>query len=161
MIFITTGTQAPFDRLIKALDEIAPQLGGQEIIAQVAGSDYKPQHIKTYDFMAPADFSKYFKNADFVIAHAGMGTIISALVDEKPLIIIPRLTKYKEHRSDHQLATANKIKELNYVHVVLNEEELKNKVLEMCNGNTNRLLHKLGNYASESLILSLKEDIGL
>ena len=44
MIFVITGTQLPFDRLIRMLDELAPQLN-EEIVAQVNGSGYLPHHI--------------------------------------------------------------------------------------------------------------------
>jgi UDP-N-acetylglucosamine transferase subunit ALG13 len=161
MIFITTGTQAPFDRLIKAIDEIAPILNDKNIVAQVANSDFKPSNIKTLDFISPSEFQQYFKEASLIIAHAGMGTIISALVDQKPLVILPRLTKFQEHRSDHQLATAKKIKELNYVHVAESEEELKAMVINIINNGGSNVLHTLGNYASASLIDSLKIEIAL
>jgi hypothetical protein len=52
MIFVVTGTQLPFDRLIRMLDEIAPQLD-EDIVAQVNGSGYLPRHINTIDLLPP------------------------------------------------------------------------------------------------------------
>ena len=46
MIFATIGTQAPFDRFIKILDEIAP-MSNELIIAQTYKGRYQPKNIKT------------------------------------------------------------------------------------------------------------------
>ncbi|GEO09889.1 glycosyltransferase [Segetibacter aerophilus] len=155
MIFITIGTQEPFDRLIKAMDEIAPLLGDIEIVAQVSDSGYKVNNMKVLNFVSPIEFNKYFNTASLIISHAGMGTIISALEKEKPIIVMPRLVRYGEHRSDHQLATADKFKQLNYVHVASDEFELKNKVLSLLHSMP-KPLYKLGKYASNQLIGSLE-----
>lgn len=155
MIFVTVGTQEPFDRLIAAVDTFAPQLNNLPILAQVARSNYVPRHIKTVDFLSTTVFSSYFSQAKLIISHAGMGTIISALQQEKPIIVLPRLAELKEHRSDHQLATANAFDKLKYIHVVYNEKELKDKVVEVWGGQLKHL-HKLGKFASAELISSLQ-----
>src|SRR5215203_1840996 len=113
MIFLTIGTQEPFDRLLKAIDEIAPMLN-TEIIAQVSKSTYVARNFKTFAFVSPIEFKTYFNQADLIVSHAGMGTIISALEGEKPILIMPRLARYREHRNDHQLATAAVFEKLNY-----------------------------------------------
>lgn len=159
MIFVTIGTQEPFDRLVKAVDEIASELHGIEVVAQVSHTNYQAQYMKTFDFMSPDQFEKHFTDADLVISHAGMGTIISALVKEKPLIILPRLVKYKEHRSDHQVATANVFKQLDYVHVAGDEKDLKQKVFDIVKGKDSGCKHKIGDYASDGLINSIREKI--
>ena len=58
MIFVTVGTQIPFDRLIRMVDEIAPQLNGEEIIAQSCNGDYVPVNFKTEQFIPPARFEQ-------------------------------------------------------------------------------------------------------
>lgn len=160
MIFVTIGTQEPFDRLIKAVDEIAAEVGPEtKVIAQVSYANYQAQHMKTFDFLSPGEFEKYFSEADLIVSHAGMGTIISALVKEKPLIILPRLIKYHEHRSDHQVATANVFKQLDYVHVANDEADLKQKVFDIIKGRREGCKHKIGDYASTDLINSLRGKI--
>jgi UDP-N-acetylglucosamine transferase subunit ALG13 len=158
MIFVTIGTQEPFDRLIKVIDEIAPALKGIPVIAQVSKTNYKAKNIQTLEFISPTEFNTYFAQAQLIVSHAGMGTIISALEQEKPIIVMPRLVKYKEHRSDHQLATANKFEALNYVHVAYNETELKNKLITVLHSNL-KPLHKLGKYASKELLTSIEDFI--
>lgn len=152
MILVVTGTQLPFDRLIKMLDEIAPKLN-EEIVAQVNGSNYLPRHINTIDLLPPDEFDKLFKQARLIVAHAGIGTIISAMQYQKPLIIFPRIAALGEHRNEHQLATATKMKEAGWVYVATEKEELES-LLQSPN------LHALctiGNNASESLINSITD----
>ncbi|PRY55295.1 UDP-N-acetylglucosamine transferase subunit ALG13 [Arcticibacter pallidicorallinus] len=158
MIFITIGTQEPFDRLIKAMDEVAPKLGNPEIIAQISGSSYLVKNMKTMDFIAPSEFNDLVKRAKIIVSHAGMGTIISALQLRKPILVMPRLLKFGEHRNEHQLATARKFDRLNYINVAYDEQELQEKILEMYFGES-KSLHELGDFASPELIESLQEFI--
>ncbi|MCC9166160.1 glycosyltransferase [Pontibacter harenae] len=158
MIFVTIGTQEPFDRLIKAIDETVPLLGDVEVIAQVSNTGYLVKNMKTLEFVSPTEFNTYFAKAKLIISHAGMGTILSALVQEKPIIVMPRLAKLGEHRNEHQLATANRFNELGYINVAYDEADLKSKVLAMVNTSLEPL-HKIGYHASDQLISSLQESI--
>ena len=155
MIFVTIGTQAPFDRFIRIVDEVAPLLG-EEIIAQVHQLGFEAQHIKTVNFLAPDEFNELFEKARLIVSHAGMGTILSALQQKKPIIIFPRIAALGEHRNEHQLATAKKFKELGSVYVAMNEEELKALLLRK----DLKPLAEIGEYASQSLIDSIEEFIG-
>jgi len=154
MIFATVGTQAPFDRFVKVLDELSPEIG-EEIIAQTCKSGYQVKNIKTVDFLPPDEFNTLFAKARLIVAHAGMGTIISALKLGKPIIIMPRIASWGEHRNDHQMATAMKLDELGYVYAAydgrqLHELLLKKDLKPLCN---------IGDEASTMLIDSLKEFI--
>ena len=154
MILVVTGTQLPFDRLIKILDEIAPELD-EEIVAQVNGSQYLPRHVNTIDILPPDEFDKLFERARLIVSHAGIGTIISAMQFQKPLIIFPRIAAQGEHRNEHQLATAAKMKEAGWVYVATEKDELKSLLLS-------HDLHPLctiGSSASESLVKSITDFI--
>lgn len=158
MIFITVGTQAPFDRLIEAIDRVAENFPGIEFIAQVLDGGYRPKHLKTSAFYSPKEFDALFKAADLVISHAGMGTIISALTDNKPLLILPRQAELGEHRNNHQLATAKKFTQLGYVHVARDEFELSADLAKVLCANEFKVLYKTTTWASQELISSLKND---
>jgi UDP-N-acetylglucosamine transferase subunit ALG13 len=154
MIFCTIGTQAPFDRFVKMIDEVAPALQ-EEIIVQTLKGSYAPQHVKVVEFLTPKEFNSLFAKARLIVAHAGMGTIISALNQDKPIIVFPRRRELKEHRSNHQIATADKLKELGYLYVVENAEELKDLLLKR---DLKPLCH-IGSVASTSLIEAVRQDI--
>ena len=155
MILVTIGTQLPFDRLIRIIDELAPELN-EEIIAQVYQCGFSPKNIKTVDFLAPDEFNSLFDKARLIVSHAGMGTILSALQRNKPIIVFPRIAALGEHRNEHQLATAKKFKDLGSVYVAMDEEELKTLLLRK---DLNPLA-EIGKYASSSLIESVEDFIG-
>ena len=144
----------PFDRLIRMLDEIAPQLD-EDIVAQVNGSGYLPRHINTIDLLPPDEFDRLFSSARLIVAHAGIGTIITAMQQQKPIIIFPRIAALGEHRNEHQLATATKMKEAGWVYVANTKEELS----ELLQTPDLHPLCTIGGSASESLVESITDFI--
>ena len=82
--------------------------------------------------------------------------LFPAMRQHKPIIIFPRIAAWGEHRNEHQLATAQKMKELGYVYVATDAKELK----ELLTTRNLRPLHDLGDIASKSLIDELCKVIG-
>lgn len=115
VIFLTTGTQLPFDRLLRAVDEWADAAKpSYELFGQVlppAHDPYIPRNFKTKARLAPSEYAEVFARSHLVISHAGMGTILTALTQGKQICVMPRQAKYGEHRNDHQLATVARIGE--------------------------------------------------
>lgn len=106
MIFVTVGTQLAFDRLIAAVDAWAGQNPDEKVFAQIGPGDYKPEHCEFADFVPPDNANELFRNADLIVSHAGMGSILTALKYRKPILVLPRKASLGEHRNEHQLATA-------------------------------------------------------
>lgn len=123
MIFVTTGTQLPFARLIDAMEALAPSLN-EPIIAQVGPDTAVRRHLETHKTLSPARFSALFEEARIIVAHAGVGTILSAKRARRPLILVPRRFDLGEHRNDHQLATAKELEGLTGVRVAWDMDEL-------------------------------------
>ncbi len=124
MIFLTVGTQLPFDRMVKVVDEFA-QTSVLEFKAQIGNSSYQCQHMQAQDFYPPDELNQIFLDAEVIVSHAGMGSIINALKLKKPIVIFPRLSKFGEHRNDHQVDTLESFAKIQGVHVANNEEELR------------------------------------
>jgi UDP-N-acetylglucosamine transferase subunit ALG13 len=124
MIFATTGTQLPFDRLLLGLDTWAARNLSIPIVAQAGLTSHRFRHLQTVTEMPQSDFRRHFQAARLVVAHAGMGTILSALELGIPLIIMPRRTQFGEHRNDHQQDTAREMSRFSQVVVAGNGEEL-------------------------------------
>jgi UDP-N-acetylglucosamine transferase subunit ALG13 len=55
------------------------------------------------------------RTARAVIGHAGTGTIVDALAEGKPLLVMPRLKRLGECVNDHQVGTAARFAELGHV----------------------------------------------
>lgn len=129
MIFVTTGTQLPFTRLVKAMNTLALKLD-EQVVAQV-GPD---PDIGTYGNLTihpkltPQMFEKLFTEARVIVAHAGIGTILSAQRHQKPLVIVPRRFDLGEHRNDHQSATARELEKRIKLCVVWDENTLHDAI---------------------------------
>jgi len=123
VIFVTVGTQRGFDRLIAAVDTWAAK-SGAEVYAQTGPTSSRFPHLQCAEFLDPVDFDRRFSEASLVVAHAGMGSVLTALEHGKPLIVMPRKVELGEHRNDHQMATAKKLQGNSAVHIAWNEAEL-------------------------------------
>lgn len=124
MIFVSVGTQLPFDRLIKAMDEWAACNRAFDVFAQIGESQCPPNNMLFEKSLSISEYTRYFNDASLIISHAGMGTIITALESRKPLIIMPREFSRGEHRNDHQIATAEKFSHFELIHVVHDAQSL-------------------------------------
>jgi UDP-N-acetylglucosamine transferase subunit ALG13 len=124
MIFATVGTQLPFDRLLAGLDVWAARNPGVPVTAQAGLTSRAYVHLHQVAAMPQPEFRRHVQAARLVVAHAGMGTILSAAELGKPLIIMPRLAKFGEHRNDHQVDTAREMSRLSHVIVADDGEKL-------------------------------------
>lgn len=132
MIFATTGTQLAFPRLMEALNALAPDLD-EEIIAQAGPEDGAAGRYPALDIRAhltPADYGAIVSRARLIVAHAGIGTILTAKRHGKPLILLPRQHALGEHRNDHQLATARQVATLEGVHIAWEVTDLAPLLLQ-------------------------------
>ncbi|QIG79528.1 glycosyltransferase [Stakelama tenebrarum] len=124
MILLTVGTQLPFDRLVRLVDTIAPELS-EAVFAQIGASSYEPKNMKWRSVVDPIEFETMIEEASFIVSHAGIGTVVMAQRHLKPLILFPRLSTLREHRNDHQLATIQTLEGREGIHVARDEEELR------------------------------------
>ena len=117
MIFLILGTQKfQLNRLLKEVDSLCEAgVICESVYAQKGHSDYLPQFYEFTDFLDKQSFNREIERSSLVITHSGVGGIISALEFRKPIIVYPRLSKYKEHIDDHQLEIAETFRKKNYV----------------------------------------------
>jgi UDP-N-acetylglucosamine transferase subunit ALG13 len=156
MIFVTVGTELPFNRLVRVVDDWAKANGRRDVFAQIGETDWRPAHIAWSKFLQPPEFARRFAEAEVVVAHAGMGTILSALQWEKPILVMPRRASLGEQRNDHQLATARRLLDLGKINVAMDETELRTMVNAF---GQLRPREKISAYANDSLITALREFI--
>lgn len=115
------GTQdKQFDRLIIEIERLIESgIIKEKVVAQVGVSKYRPKldsdKIQVKDFTSPEEMKYFMENADLVITHGGVATIIEALNNGKKIIAVPRLKKYKEHVNDHQLQIIESFNQKGYI----------------------------------------------
>jgi UDP-N-acetylglucosamine transferase subunit ALG13 len=119
VIFLTVGTQEPFDRLVRAVDDWAEShatpVFGQ--LGRLTADSYRPRHFPFESFISADEFQERLEESRLMIGHAGMGSIISALTHGKPLLMMARRASLGEHRNEHQLATARRFSGRSGLHV--------------------------------------------
>ncbi|MCK6552757.1 hypothetical protein L6R52_43440 [Myxococcota bacterium] len=128
MIFVTIGHQMPFDRLLRIVDDWAALRKRSDLFAQTGESTYVPKNFPSQPFLKPDEFRHKVQSSSAMVAHAGVGTIISALQAGKPLLVYPRLERYRETRNDHQVPTAKYFVEKGYLMAAYEEQELLEKI---------------------------------
>ena len=125
MIFLTVGTQFPFDRLVQAIDRIIGEgLISETVFGQIGKSACKPRNFEAVARMEKQKFDEHLRQASGIIGHAGMGTISMALNNRKALLAMPRLKKYGEVVNDHQLGIAKRFSELGHILAAYGVEDL-------------------------------------
>ena len=128
MIFVTVGSQLPFDRLIRTVDRWALRSGRRDLFAQTGPGDpgdHPLQAMKWKPFLDPPTYRHCVATAEFVIAHAGMGSILAAVEARKPILVLPRLARYGEMRNDHQVGTARRLAQRGLVTAAFDARELE------------------------------------
>ncbi len=108
-IFVICGTQKfPFSRLILALNRLIEDgiYQPSDIVMQSQINKVKPL-FKIYTLLPVEEFERYMKEAEVVISHAGVNSIISCMRLHKPLLITPRRASFGEHVDNHQVEIAS------------------------------------------------------
>ena len=99
----------------------------EKIIMQIGNTKYKPVNAEYFSFLESfEEILRLNREARVVVSHAGAGSIVTALKEKTPVIVVPRLKKYDEHMNDHQLEIAKAMSENKNVTVVYDVEDLDN-----------------------------------
>lgn len=157
MIFVTVGTQLAFDRMVRVIDDWAGRTTPTpEVFAQIGPTGFVPRHLEHKTFIEPTEFAERARAATAIVAHAGMGSIITALTYGKPIIIMPRRADLGEQRNDHQLATAARFEGRPGVLVARDETELPGLLGSLADL---RAADPIPEFASAGLIKAIRDFI--
>jgi len=133
MIFLTVGTQFPFERLIRAVDKAcADGIFEDELFGQIGQSSYQPRNFNFTVSVDGDEFGQYVRSSSAIISHAGIGTITMALENNKPMLAMPRLSRYGEVVNDHQLDLARRFEKGGHILVAYSDEDVAIKGRRLC-----------------------------
>ncbi|MCR4653001.1 MAG: glycosyl transferase [Eubacterium sp.] len=128
MIFVTLGTQKfQMNRLVQAVDRLAAQCK-ESIYIQIGNSSYRPKHCEYMKFLNSEEYLQKITECSVLITHAGVGSIVSGLQADKPVIVVPRLAKYREHVDDHQRDIAEAFAQKHCVRCCMDLENLEEDI---------------------------------
>ncbi len=101
-VVVTLGMsqQRPFRRAVERLVRIIPP--GVEVLWQTGATDLNGLGIKGVRVLPAAELDQAMRNADVVVAHAGVGSALAALEAGHRPVLLPRLAARQEHVDDHQ-----------------------------------------------------------
>jgi UDP-N-acetylglucosamine transferase subunit ALG13 len=108
-VFVTVGISAfGYRRLIERVLEVTPP--DVDVVWQTGATDTKGLPIKPIPTMQFAEVSRQMAEADVVVAHAGVGSVLAALNASKAPVLVPRMSEFGEHVDDHQAQIGNAVK---------------------------------------------------
>lgn len=133
MILVTLGTQdKSFKRLLEEVDKlIEDKIITDEVIVQAGSTKYESANMKIFDLIPKDEFEKLMKDARIIITHAGVGSILTGLLNNKKVIAVPRLKKYGEHVNDHQLEIIEVFTGKGYILGCREVDDLKSSFMEI------------------------------
>ena len=83
MILVTVGgvEEFKFERLLRNIDELCDEkvINSDDVVAQIGFNDYHARNYRTFDFIGPDEFKKLVDKAEYIISHAGTGTVVSSV----------------------------------------------------------------------------------
>ncbi len=128
MIFVSLGThERSFLRLVKEIDRLSCEgVLKEKIFVQLGftGYRFKSRKIESEKYVDQKKFDRTFRDAEIIITHGGSGNILDAVSQGKPVVAVPRLSKFGEHVNDHQLQIVKEMEKLGNVFAVYDIEKL-------------------------------------
>lgn len=115
MIFITIGTNEPFDRLLEMVERLTTT---ERIVVQCGSSGVRPSNAKCVSYLPFEEVLEYMGDARVVVSHAGVGSILAALGCGKRPVVVPRLHRLGDAVDDHQLELGRKLADAGLVTLV-------------------------------------------
>ena len=108
-VVVTLGTfrDYQFTRLVRRLLEILPPEA--EVLWQTGDTDVSELGIEGHHAIPERDLSQAMREADVVVAHAGVGTALAALEIGKLPVLVPRRLSHGEHVDDHQIQITSEL----------------------------------------------------
>lgn len=100
MIFVIMGMEVhPFDRLARAVDELARTYAvGEEFFVQLGTCRFEPRHARFERFLSFGDVCEQIRRASVAVTHAGAGSTLLCIEQGKHPVMVPRRSSRGERR---------------------------------------------------------------
>ena len=126
MVLVLLGTQQnEFIRLLQKIEELIDSgIIKDKIVVQAGYTKYETNKMEIFDIISKETLSKLVDDADIIITHGGIGSIIMSLEKHKKVIAVPRLHEFNEHVNDHQKQIVRVFSEKGYLIGIQNVDDL-------------------------------------
>lgn len=115
LILCALGTHPqPFER---ALDWVLQASGEEELVVQHGATPARgaSDRVRWQRYVPYDQLVELMRAADVVVAHAGVGTLMTAIEAGRVPVAIPRLRSAGEHVDDHQVQIATELGGVGYL----------------------------------------------
>ena len=132
MILVLLGTQNnSFHRLLEEIEKnIKDEIIKDEIIVQAGYTKFQSHRMRIIDLMSKEQLEKFQDEADLIITHGGVGSIISSVEKGKKVIAVPRMHEYGEHVNNHQKEIVKDFNDKGYIIGIEKVEDLKQAIIK-------------------------------
>jgi UDP-N-acetylglucosamine transferase subunit ALG13 len=130
MILVIMGMEVhPFDRLARAIDELASRdVLSEEFFIQLGSCRYEPKVARFERYLSFGSLCDKIIESSAVVTHAGAGATLTCIQQGKAPIMVPRRAQYGEHVDDHQLPFTDKMRDVGMASVVHEMSELESAI---------------------------------
>ena len=132
MILVMLGTQNnSFHRLLEEIEKnIEKGIIKEQVIVQAGYTKFKSRHMEIFDLITKEKLEELQEEANLIITHGGVGSIISSIEKGKKVIAVPRLHEYGEHVNNHQKEIVKDFNDKGYIIGIENIEQLKDALIK-------------------------------
>lgn len=133
MILVLLGTQNnQFKRLLQEIEKcIDNGIINQRVVVQAGFTKFSSDKMNIFDLKPKEVIDNLVDEAEFIITHGGVGSIIMALKKNKKVIAVPRLSEFSEHVNNHQRQIVEIFNEKGYILGVQNMEDLADAIKQI------------------------------
>lgn len=133
MILVLLGTQNnSFHRLLEKIDELIKKgIIDEKVLVQSGYTNYESKNMRIFDLIPQEELERYQEQADLIITHGGVGSIISSIKKGKKVIAVPRLHEFQEHVNNHQKQIVEAFDRKGYIIGINGVEKLEEAILKM------------------------------
>ena len=132
MIVVLLGTQNnSFYRLLEEIEKnIKDGTIKEEVIVQAGYTKFQSDKMRIIDLISKEQLEQFQDEADLIITHGGVGSIISSIEKGKKVIAVPRMHEYGEHVNNHQIEIVKDFNDKGYIIGIEKVEDLKQAIIK-------------------------------
>ncbi|MCK5878671.1 MAG: hypothetical protein KAH24_02760 [Holophagae bacterium] len=126
-VLVTVGLERkPYNRLLRAVDEAAGKGWiPSDTLVQGGHTPFLCRYCKTVPFLSFDELRDAIRQADLVIAHGGVGSVLLALEEGKIPLVLPRRADLGEHVDNHQIEFVKRMEQEGRVMAAYDTEKFK------------------------------------
>ena len=96
-----------------------------KVVVQAGSTKFESDDMEIFNLIEQNKFNELIEQANIIITHGGVGSIVTAVKLGKKVIAVPRLRKYGEHVNDHQIQIVETFSKQGFIKGIKDISELK------------------------------------